>query len=300
MQTLTEIRALLEDSGLAPQRQFGQNFLIDQNLMNKLLDLAQVQAGPSVLEIGPGTGSLTEELLGRASRVVAAEIDRGLCDLLAARLGGRPNFRLVRGDALAGKRHLSPAVLAELGPQAQLVSNLPYNVATPLVAQCLLDSWTATRRASPAEGSLTVFRSLTFTVQKEVADRLMALPGDESYGQVSVIVALLSAVQAGPILPPQAFWPRPAVDSRMMRLDFRPDQASRLCDADLLNRLLGMAFGQRRKQLGSIFRRKDSPMPTDALTVAAEKAGIDLSKRAEEIPPSQFLDMSNCLAESSK
>lgn len=356
MQSLSEIRELLEQSGLSPRKQFGQNFLIDHNLMGKLLELADVLPDVPVLEVGPGTGSLTEELLRLASKVVAVEIDRGLGELLQTRLN-EPNFRLIRGDVLADKRHISPEVLSELGPVAQMVSNLPYSIATPLVAQCLLDSWTACSRTvfgeketgetgtgemgtgsffrrlkkgacplftdktseengdrhlfpndnsgkrsqspfssqSPSSG-LTCFRRLTFTVQREVADRLVAGAGDEAYGPVSVVVALLSLARPGPVLPASAFWPRPAVESQMVRLDFDPERAGLIRDISVLTGVLTLSFSQRRKQLGSIFRRSTAFRP-EALMAGAEQSGIDLTCRAEDLSAETFLKLSNLLVD---
>ena len=310
MQTLTEIREILAKADLTPRRQFGQNFLIDHNLMRKLLDLAEVEPNLPVLEVGPGTGSLTEELVRLAAKVVAVEIDRGLADLLAQRLA-MPRFQLIRGDVLADKRHLSPEVLAALGPEAQLVANLPYNIATPLIAQCLQDGWHGGRCLPPCSDErcgnmaandgrhatqLTLFRRLTFTVQREVADRLVAGPGSDVYGPVSVIVTLLSRAKVGAVLPGSAFWPRPNVESRMLRLDFDARRAGEVRSIDTLNEVLTLSFGQRRKQLGSIFRKSAGLLPPDALATAARDAGIDLASRAEEIPPEQFLHMANALA----
>jgi 16S rRNA (adenine1518-N6/adenine1519-N6)-dimethyltransferase len=302
MQTLQEIRALLAQAGLSPRKQLGQSFLIDQNLLRKLLELAQVDAGQTVLEVGPGTGSLTEELLERARRVVAVEIDRGLAALLRDRLGERPNFVLVESDVLAAKHTLSRQVLEALGARvdpnkppatASLVSNLPYGIATPLVVECLLNSWRARRGA----GVAVLFDRLTFTVQKEVADRIGAGPGSKDYGPVSVLTALLGRFQAGPILPASAFWPAPKVTSRTARIDFDPSAADRLGDAAVLMELLNLSFGRRRKQIGSLIRRKDLPWEPSLVAEALDQAGMERHLRAEAIAPSQFLAAANRLAE---
>ena len=295
MQTLTEIRQLLEEAGLAPQKRFGQNFLIDKNLLAKLLELAAMDAQQTVLEVGPGTGTLTEELLGRCGRVVAVEIDRGLHSLLQRRLGDRPNIVLLHQDVLADKRHLSPTVTAALGPEASLVSNLPYNIATPLVAQCLTDTWKVAAGKADAS-ALCRFRSLTFTVQREVADRFAAGASSELYGQVSIVVALLGRVTKGPLAPPGAFWPRPTVDSRMMRIDFDDAKAGRLRDVETLLAVLNLAFAQRRKQIKSVLKRCDGVFDADRLAEALRQAGIDGTLRPEDIPGDQYLALANALA----
>jgi len=291
MQTMREIRELLTMTGLRPRRALGQNFLIDRNLMNKLLELAALGGGETVLEVGAATGSLTEELLERAARVVAVELDRGLLEIISARLGGREKLTLIGGDVLAGKHEISPQVLAALGNRACMVANLPYNVATPLVAECLLASWRAARGRGGA-----IFDRLTFTVQEEVARRLAAPPGGRDYGSVSVLVSLLGVLGLASAVPASAFWPRPKVASRMVRIDFDEAAAGRLADADALQDLLAAAFAHRRKQIGFILRQSDVPLPADALAAGMAAAGIDRTRRPQEISPQQYLVWSNILA----
>ena len=306
MQTQTQIRQLFAESGLAPNKALGQNFLIDGNLMARLLELADVQPADTVLEVGPGTGSLTEELAARAGRVVAVELDRGLHALLQRRLADKPNVTLLHADVLAGKHAIAPAVVEALGARAVLVSNLPYNLATPVVAECLLLSHRAIEpginRAAgetPAtrEGRMPSPRldRLTFTVQREGADRMTAGPGEEAYGPMSVIVTLLGRLAPGPVVPASAFWPRPKVASRILRIDFDAGRSSRLADADALTSLLAAAFAQRRKQLVSLLRRRDCPFEPDRLATAFQHAGVDPTLRAEQVAPEQFLLLANTL-----
>ena len=284
MQTLKELRELFDAEGIRPRKRFGQNFLIDRNLMDKLLELAALAGGETVLEIGPATGSLTEELLARAGRVVACEIDRGLADILTRRLGDDPKLTILRTDALAGKHALAAEVLAAASPTAHLVSNLPYNVAVPIVAECLASSWRATR----GEGGAPRFDRLTFTVQKEVADRLTAGAGSGDYGPVSVLVTLLGKSTPGPIVPGSAFWPKPKVASRIVRIDFDAGGAADLPDLAALRGIVQLSFGQRRKKLGTIFRRQANGL---ALLAAAGEADVDVDARAERIEPQQFAAM---------
>ena len=290
MQTLSEIRQILDGAHLRPRKRFGQNFLIDKNLMAKVVELAAPSGDQTVLEVGPGTGSLTEELLERAARVVAVEVDRGLARVLADRMGDRAGFCLIVGDVLAGKHELSRKVTAACGERAALVSNLPYKIATPLVSLCLQSSW----RAAAGAGGCR-FERLTFTVQKELAERLTASPGSAAYGPVSVLVALLGESQLGPALPAEAFWPSPKVASRAVRIDVRADLTNRVGDFDILAKVLATAFGQRRKQIGSIFRKKTSGKD-DRLWRGLEAAGIAPSLRAEQIPPRQFAAWANEVA----
>ncbi len=284
MQTVKQLRALFEAEGLQPRKRFGQNFLIDRNLMDRLIATAELTGSETVLEIGPATGSLTEELLQRAAAVVACEIDHDLAAILTRRLGRDPKLTVLIADALAGKHELSPVVLAELGPAAQLVSNLPYNIATPVVALCLDSAW---RSVHGAEGACR-FERLVFTVQREVADRLAAEPGGKDYGPISVLVSLLGRIALGPVVPATAFWPPPNVASRMVRIDVDAAAAEAIVDLSALNRLVHLAFGQRRKKVATVFR---SAPDGEALLTAMAAANIDGDSRAERIGPRQFAAM---------
>ncbi len=300
MQTQQEIRELLEAFGLAPQKRFGQNFLIDQNLMLKLLELAEIDPASTVLEVGPGTGSLTEELLTRAGKVVAVEIDSGMHRLLAERLRSSQNLVLLHRDILIGKHALAGEVVGALGGRASLVANLPYNIATPLVAQCLVSSWQASRSAAQqtraGELPAVLFDRLTFTVQQEVAGRMVAGYGGWEYGPISVIMSLLGKTRLGSVVPNTSFWPKPQVVSRMVRIDFDAAGAAALDDIRALKALLALAFGQRRKQITSVIRRKNADFVPDDFTAALDAAGIDHTVRAEQITPEQFRLAANKLA----
>ncbi len=291
MQTLTEIRRLLQEAHLAPRPRRGQRFLVDGNLMGKLLELAELPVGQAVLEVGAGTGSLTEELLARGAKVLAVEIDAGLCRVLRQRLAAHEGFRLIEADALSGKAGLSPAVRDALPPVVHLVANLPYSIATPLVVESLVSSW----RARAGQAGHCCFERLTFTVQREVADRLAAEPGGRDYGPVSVLVALLGRLRLGRALPASAFWPVPKVTSRMVRIDFDPAAAGALKSVETLRTLLGVVFGQRRKQIGSILRRTRTGFGAQVLASAIAIAGIDPSLRAEAVAPGQYLAAANAL-----
>jgi 16S rRNA (adenine1518-N6/adenine1519-N6)-dimethyltransferase len=290
MQTLSEIRELLSTAGLSPRKQFGQNFLIDGNLMQAMVELAEIGEEQAVLEVGPGTGSLTEELLARAARVVAVEIDHGLAGLLRERLADHGNLTLLEEDALAGKHAIAPAVMGALGSEACLVSNLPYNIATPLVAMCLIESW----RACRGKGGCR-FDRMTFTVQREVADRFASGPGTKDYGPVSVLLTLLGKMIPGPVVPAQAFWPQPKVSSRVLRVDLDRAATDGIADVDVLVSLVAQAFAHRRKQLRWLCRRGDLPFDAEVLGDALEAAGVALSERAERVSPEQYRVAANAL-----
>lgn len=262
--------------------------------MRKLLELADLGGDETVLEVGAATGSLTEELLARARRVVAVEVDPHLAELLRRRLGPAEGLTLLNCDALAGKRALAPEVLEAVRGQEDLhlVSNLPYGMAVPLILNCLLVSWRAARLPGPRP---VCFRRLTFTVQRELVDRLTAEAGRD-YGPAAVIVALLARATPGRAIAPESFWPRPNVSSQMLRLDFEPARAARLADCDVLLGVLSATFGQRRKKIAAAARRKGLPFPADGFTAALARAGVDPSARPEQVGPDSFLALANALA----
>jgi 16S rRNA (adenine1518-N6/adenine1519-N6)-dimethyltransferase len=275
-QTKHEIQAALAEAGMHPRHRFGQNFMIDQNLVRLVADAGQIAAGDVVIEVGPGTGTLTEELLARGARVIAVEIDRDLAGLLRTRFSAAPDeFQLIEGDALASKHALNPNLLAALRaarPAAvKLVANLPYNIASPLIVELLLEGVTL----------------LAFTVQKEVADRLRAAPGTDDYGPLTVIVQMLSRVELLRSLPPQAFWPAPKIDSALVRLH-RDDQLGPAAGG--FARFVHQLFAARRKTLRkALAQAGHDPAMLDAL-------GIDPQARPEVLGPQTLWSLYQALS----
>ena len=273
-QTKHEIQALLAGAGTEPRQRFGQNFMIDQNLVRLVADAGEIGAGDVVIEVGPGTGTLTEELLSRgAARVVAVEIDRDLAQLLREKFAAEQRFALIEGDALAGKHELNEELRAVVsrersGKSVKLVANLPYNIASPLVIEMLI----------------TGVDLLAFVVQKEVADRLRAKEGSDDYGPLSVMAHMLSEVEYLRKLPPGAFWPAPKVDSALVRMRRRDRLAAR---AGAFSRFVQQVLSARRKTLRKALERTGLH---DVDAVLA-KLQLDPRRRAEELAPEMFWAM---------
>jgi 16S rRNA (adenine1518-N6/adenine1519-N6)-dimethyltransferase len=277
-QSKHQIESLLAQARSRPRHQFGQNFMIDQNLVRAVAEAGQLGPGDCAIEVGPGTGTLTEELIERAGRVVVVEIDRDLAALLRKTFAPRERFTLIEGDALAGKHALSPAILEAIerarseGLRVKLVANLPYNIASPLVIEMLIAG----------------VELLAFTVQKEVAQRLAARPGTDDYGPLTVMAQMLGRIEMLRTLPPQAFWPAPKIDSSLVRVT-RDDRLGAM--ANPFGRFVHTVFSFRRKTL----RRALVQAGYDADRALAE-TGLDGQRRAEEFGPEVFVSLFNVAA----
>ena len=268
-QTKQQIEAAVNAAGGRPRRRFGQNFMVEPDLVRRIADAGELSPGDFVVEVGPGTGTLTDELLDRGASVLAVEIDRDLAAGLRERYGDR--LTVVEGDALAGKHALHPAVEQAASAGAKLVANLPYNIASPLVIEMLV-------AGSPL---------LAFTVQKEVADRLRGgphAPGD--YGPLSVVAQVLAEVEVLRTIPPTAFWPRPKIDSALVRLRRRAEVP--VADVRGFSRFVAGVFGQRRKAIRNPLSKLVAAGRTADVLAAA---GLDGGERPERVAVGQFLKM---------
>jgi 16S rRNA (adenine1518-N6/adenine1519-N6)-dimethyltransferase len=255
-----DVRRLLAEHGLAPSRARGQNFVVDPNTVRRIARLAAVGPGDRVVEIGAGLGSLTLALAETGASVTAIEVDGGLVPVLRE-VVEPAGVTVVEGDAL--RLDWSALLGGEAAGGWILVANLPYNVATPLIAD-LLDG-------VPAIGRMLVM------VQREVGERLAAGPGDEAYGAVSVKVAYWAVARVVGRVPPTVFHPVPNVESALVRIDRRPSPAvPEEVDRDWLFRLVAAGFGQRRKML----RRSLAGLVEPAAFAAA---GVRPEARAEEL-----------------
>ncbi|MEX2673639.1 MAG: 16S rRNA (adenine(1518)-N(6)/adenine(1519)-N(6))-dimethyltransferase RsmA [Phycisphaeraceae bacterium] len=285
-QTLSIIKQLLAERGLRPRYRFGQNFLHDPNKLRTIMDAVDIHPDDVVLEVGPGTGVLTERLLEAGGRVVAVEIDRDLSDILRDRIGADSDqFVLINDDALASKHSLDPQIAealrgfsggtldpwqAEWG-RFQLVANLPYNIASPLLMILAMD-WPNMHRA-------------TVMLQREVADRILAPPGGKDYGPLGIMLQALCEVTLVTKLSPNCFWPPPKVSSAVVQLTRRAEPLTR--DPQRLGEMLHRLFSKRRKQLGAILGR-DTALPP----------GIDANARPEQLSVEQLIELAEAMPSS--
>jgi 16S rRNA (adenine1518-N6/adenine1519-N6)-dimethyltransferase len=281
-QTLSYLRNLFEERGIKPRNKLGQNFLIDLNLLELLLRHAELTREDLALEVGSGTGGLTVRLADLAGAVVSVEIDSAFAALTDEAVRQRDHVALLHADALAGKNELNPAVLRAVADLAartgtrrvKLVSNLPYAVAVPVVSNLLLSE-------QPVE-------RMVVTVQWEIAERLLAVPGTKDYGALAVLVQSLAEVELVRRLPPAVFWPRPLVDSAIVCI--RPEEAKRrhVGDVHRFRTFLRDLYAHRRKNLrgalGSLPGRDLNKAEVDRRLA---ELGLDGTTRAEALDREQ-------------
>lgn len=251
------LRESLAEHGLLAKKSFGQHFLLDLNVTRKIARLAGPLEGETVIEVGPGPGGLTRALIETGARVIAVEKDSRFESILSELSG----LVLIQADAL----EVDEAALA--GGPAHIVSNLPYNVGTPLLVKWLTGPFLP--------------KSMTLMFQKEVADRIAAKPGSGAYGRLGVISQAVCEARVVMDLPARAFTPPPKVASAVVRLDPKPERPSAV-ELAALEKVTAAAFGQRRKMLRSSLKL----LGGEAL---CEAAGIDPNARAEVVPVEGFL-----------
>ena len=270
-----QLTALMESLGVAPSKKLGQNFLVDQNFVESIVRDAKIRPDDRILEIGPGFGALTGLLLETGAQVAAIEFDRKLAAWLRERYKAT-GLNLIEGDAC--KVNI-PAIYGESTP-FRLISNLPYSAGTVIVANML------TLKTPPAE--------MLVMLQKEVGMRLAASAGEEEYGALSVRVQNMYQVKCVRIAPPELFFPRPDVDSVVLRLTLREDRP----EPELFKRLttlVKLSFAHRRKKM---FKQAAAGFEAEKLASAMERLGVDRDIRAEKVTPEQFRKLAELLAES--
>ncbi|HET7580821.1 MAG TPA: 16S rRNA (adenine(1518)-N(6)/adenine(1519)-N(6))-dimethyltransferase RsmA [Bacillales bacterium] len=274
-------KELLRKHGLSLKKSLGQNFLIDANILRNIVSSLNLTKANGVIEIGPGIGALTEALADEAGKVVAVEIDGRLVPVLRELFENRENVKILHNDFLKlDLREIAREF--EPGQELMVAANLPYYITTPILLKLL--------------HSELPLRSIIVMVQKEVAARMGAAPGDKDYGSLSIAVQYYAEAETVLNVPKSAFLPNPNVDSAVLRLDLRPEPAVRVNDEEFLFKVVRASFGQRRKTIfnnltHNLFHKKLKEDVRDCL----EKAGIDPSRRAETLSIAEFARLSEAL-----
>ncbi|ASW42031.1 16S rRNA (adenine(1518)-N(6)/adenine(1519)-N(6))-dimethyltransferase RsmA [Clostridium isatidis] len=249
-------------------KSLGQNFLVDTSVPRDIVEGAEVSDDDLVIEIGPGVGTLTAQLLNRAKRVVAIELDDKLIPILQNEIGNNPKFELIHEDAL--KVDFNKIIGDE--ENVKLVANLPYYVTTPIIIKMLKEGYN--------------FHSLTIMIQKEVAERINAEPGHKDYGALSLLVQYYCNTEIIRKVPPQCFIPRPKVDSIVIRLDRLKEPRVRVQNEKLFFDIIRNSFNMRRKTLWNGI--KNIGLSKEKLELAFEKADIDPKRRGETLSIEEF------------
>jgi 16S rRNA (adenine1518-N6/adenine1519-N6)-dimethyltransferase len=283
-QTLSYLRNLFAERGIKPKNKLGQNFLIDLNLLDLVLRSAELTREDLVLEVGSGTGSLTVRLIEQAGAVVSVEIDADFATLTDEEVTERDRVSLLHTDALKNKNELNPVVLhavTDLGQRCgtkrvKLVSNLPYAVAVPVITNLLI-------------GELAIER-MVVTMQWEIAERLLASPGTKDYGALAVLVQSLADVELIRRLSPKVFWPRPLVDSAIVRIRPNADKRRHVGDPHRFRAFLRDLYVHRRKNLrGALAALPGRNLSKSDVDVRLAELGIDGATRAEALDLEQHL-----------
>ena len=258
-------------------KSLGQNFLIDDSVLNDIVNGANVNGEDFIIEIGPGVGTLTAQLLNKAKKVTSIELDNDLIPILQQELGNHPNFSLIHKDAL--KVDFNEVIGDE--KSVKLVANLPYYVTTPIIVNLLKNKYN--------------FKSLTIMIQKEVAERMDAEPNCKEYGSLSLLVQYYCDTKIIRKVAPSSFMPRPKVESIVIRLDRLEEPRVKVKDENLMFEIIRNSFNMRRKTLWNGV--KNMGVDKEDLMKAFEEAGVDPKRRGETLSLEEFARLSDCIYE---
>ncbi|MGC8624094.1 MAG: 16S rRNA (adenine(1518)-N(6)/adenine(1519)-N(6))-dimethyltransferase RsmA [Phycisphaerae bacterium] len=297
-----DIEEILAAAGTRPIHRLGQHFMLDQRVLDRIINAAELAPRDLILEVGPGPGNLTAQLSPLVRTVLAVDVDKPLLAAAARYWDKLNNVQWMNADVLAGKHRLNPEVISALRSLRQdggcesmkLVSNLPYNAASPLImnilaAQCA--GYQSSAEAAP------IFECLVFTVQWEVGQRMRAATASAYYGSLSVLIALLAQVEVLASIPPGAFWPPPKVKSALVRIRPSTEKMRTIGNVVRLQRTVSNLFSHRRQNIrNAIYHSLAAPMAAEVVE-KTRAAGIDPARRSESLAPVEFLRMSECWPE---
>ena len=267
------------------QKKFGQNFLIDIHVLDKIITAANITKEDTILEIGPGIGSMTQYLCEKAGKVISVEIDKMLIPILQENLAQYDNFILINHDFL--KLDINNLLKKNNCNKVKVVANLPYYITTPIIMNLF-------------ENNIPI-ESITVMVQKEVALRMQASPGTKDYGALSLAIQYYSTTEIIANVPPNWFMPRPNVGSAVIKLTLRDNEPYPLEDKNLMFKLVRAAFNQRRKTLvNSIKNAANLNIGKETISAALEEMNLSPSIRGEALSLEDFCTLSNILSKKIK
>lgn len=278
------IKEIKERHDFRLSKSLGQNFLTDKNIIDKIIDAAEISEDDLVIEIGPGIGTLTVEAAEKAGKVVCIEVDKNLIPILKETLNNYDNVEVINKDVL--KTDLNEILEQNLGNNGQklkgvkIIGNLPYYITTPIIMKILEDGVKA--------------ESIVIMMQKEVADRIKALPGGKTYGALSVAVQYYCTVDTVAMVPKEVFVPAPKVDSTVLRLNIRKEKSIDLLDETTFFECIKQGFGQRRKTLSNSISGTADLSKEEGI-MALEKSGIEPIRRAETLSLEEFAKLANTI-----
>ncbi|MFQ9697567.1 MAG: 16S rRNA (adenine(1518)-N(6)/adenine(1519)-N(6))-dimethyltransferase RsmA [Zhenhengia sp.] len=272
-------KAVLNRYPFVFQKKFGQNFLIDPHVLDKIINAAEITKEDCVIEIGPGIGSVTQALIDNAGKVISIEIDDQLIPILTEQFGGCENFRLIHKDVLKVDLH---KLIAEESPNRRIkvVANLPYYITTPIIMMLL-------------EHNLPI-ESITVMVQKEVADRMASGPGSKQYGAITVAMKYYCDTYLVANVPQNCFMPRPNVDSAVIKLTLHQEPIVDINDEEQLLKIIKAAFSQRRKTLlNTLASNGNLGLSKEEIKNILDESGIGASTRGETLSLDDYAMLSN-------
>ena len=274
---MVSIRKELAEFGLFPRKKLGQHFLVDPNILNKVVRTAQVGKEDVVLEVGPGLGQMTLALADRAKKVIAVEIDERLVTILRQKVEDHPNIEVIKSDILkVDFKHLFKKETVPI----KVVANLPYQISTPLLFRFV--------------ESKETFSALNLMLQKEVAERMVASPGRKEYGPLSIFIQTYADVSIQFTIKPSAFFPAPKVESAMVHMVWRGKPMIETDDEEWFKRVVKACFGYRRKTLINALKHSELPL-RESVESRIEEIGIDPRRRPETLTIQEFARLAEIL-----
>ncbi|WP_346200334.1 16S rRNA (adenine(1518)-N(6)/adenine(1519)-N(6))-dimethyltransferase RsmA [Caldifermentibacillus hisashii] len=276
-------RAILEKYGFTFKKSLGQNFLIDTNILNNIVDHAEITPESGVIEIGAGIGALTEQLAKRCKKVLSFEIDQRLLPVLEDTLSPYPHVSIVHQDFLKADVHQAIETYLQEVKDIAIVANLPYYVTTPIIMKCLEDH--------------LPFRSMVMMMQKEVGSRITAKPGTKDYGSLTIAIQYYTTAEIVMNVPKTVFIPQPNVDSAVVKLTKRDQPVVAVKDEQFFFNIVKFSFAQRRKTIlnNLVSQLENGKEKKERIMAALEKAEIDPTRRGETLTIEEFAKLSDGL-----